>query len=298
MPVACRVACVLICLAALAPALRAQTPAAATPINPDRPDVTNSPQLVDPGIVQIESGVSWTRQDAEHRYFDSPIVARIGVRDWLEAQVGSDGLLTQTEMGEHATGIGNIRLGAKVRLLADSTNLARFSILPVVSLPAGHGSGQLGSGDPDYTLTFMTGADVGLRVHIDTNYSIGAIGRGGGRSHFVQHAVSGSMSVALTGQSSAYFEGFAISRQEADGRAMTAIDAGVIYTIGTRMAVDGAIEAGISGDAPAFAAFGGFSVAFGHAHAGGAGARARAYARRRSLTSASAGQGRDSDLRR
>jgi hypothetical protein len=103
------------------------------------------------------------------------------------------------------------------------------------------------------------------------------------------------MSVALTGQSSAYFEGFGISRQEADGRAMTAIDTGVIYTIGKRMAVDGGIEAGISGDAPAFAAFGGFSVAFGHAHAGGA--DAHPYARRRSLTSASAGQGRDSDLR-
>ena len=52
---------------------------------------------------------------------------------------------------------------------------------------------------------------------------------------------------------------------------MTAVDTGVIYTIGTRMAVDGGIEAGLSGDAPAFAAFGGFSVALGHARAGGSG---------------------------
>ena len=94
-------------------------PGAATSINPDRPDVTNSPQLVDTGLVQIESGVTWTRQDAAHRAFGTPIVARIGVRDWLEAQVGSDGLLTQTDMGEHATGVGNVRLGAKVRLLAN-----------------------------------------------------------------------------------------------------------------------------------------------------------------------------------
>ena len=78
-----------------------------------------------------------------------------------------------------------MRLGAKVRLLADPANLARFSMLPLVSLPAARGERQLGSGDADYTLTLMTGADVGPRAHIDTNYSIGAIGSGGGRRHYV-----------------------------------------------------------------------------------------------------------------
>jgi hypothetical protein len=95
-------------------------------------------------LVQIESGVTWTRQDAAHRAFGTPIVVRIGVRDWLEPQVGSDGLLTQTDMDEHATGVGNVRLGAKIRLLANPANLARFSILPLVSLPAASGGRQLG----------------------------------------------------------------------------------------------------------------------------------------------------------
>jgi hypothetical protein len=283
---------VCVCLAMIAPGLCAQTPGAEMPISPDRPDLTNSPMLIDPGIVQIEGGVTRTRQDPELQTFGSSIVARIGVRDWLEAQVGSDGVLIQTEMGERAIGVGNVRLGAKVRLLADSTNVARFTILPLVSLPTVSGARQLGSGEPDYTLTFMTGADLGARAHIDTNYSIGAIGSSDGRGHFVQHVVSGSMSVALTRQASAYFEGFGISRQEANGRALTAIDSGLIYTIGTRLAVDGGIEAGISGEAPAFAVFGGVSVALGHAHAGGAGAHAHTPG---TPTSASAGQGRDSD---
>jgi len=290
-----RVAFVSVSLA-LATTLRAQTSGAVMPINPDRPDVTNSPLLVDIGLVQVESGVTWTRQDAAHRALSTPIVARIGVRDWLEAQVGSDGLQTQTDMGEHATALGNVRLGAKVRLLANPANLARFSILPLVSLPATSRAARLGSGAADYTLTFMTGADVGPRAHIDTNYSIGAIGSGGGRRHYLQHAVSGSMSVALIGHSNAYFEWLGISRQEPDGRAVTAVDTGVICPIGTRMAVDGGIEAGLGGDAAAFAAFGGFSVALGHARARGAGADARPHLR--SPTSASAGPGRDSDPRR
>jgi hypothetical protein len=281
---------------ALAATLGAQTIGPVMAINPDRPDVTNSPLLIDTGLVQIESGATWTRQDAAHRAFGTPIVARFGVREWLEAQVGSDGLLTQTDMGEHATGVGNVRLGAKVRLLANSANLARLTILPLASLPAARGERQLGSGDADYTLTFMTGADIGARAHIDTNYSIGAIGSGGGRSHYVQHAGSGSMSVALTGHSSAYFEGLCVSRQEPAGRPVAAVDTGVIYTIGTRMAVDGGIEAGVSGDAPAFAAFGGFSVALGHAHAGATGAHTNTG--RHGATSASTAQGRGSDPRR
>ena len=89
----------------------------------------------------------------------------------------------------------------------------------MASLPAARGERQLGSGDADYTLTFMTGADVGPRAHIDTNYSIGAIGSGGGRRHYVQHAVSGSMSVALTGQSSASSRGWAFrDKSRTDGQ--------------------------------------------------------------------------------
>jgi hypothetical protein len=286
---------VWVCLAAMAPPLSAQTPAAAMSINPDRPDLTNSPQLVAPGIVQLEMGVIQTRQEQVHR-FGSPVLARIGARQWLEAQVGIDGLLIQTDLAERVTGIGNVHVGAKIRLMGDSTGQGVFSILPQVSLPATSAAKQLGSGDPDYVVTFMTGADIGFRARLDTNYTVGAIGSGAGRGHFAQHILSASLSVRVTEQLSPYFEGVGISRQEVNGAAATTIDAGMIYTITPRLAVDAGVQAGTSGDTPAFAAFGGVSVALGHAHAGGA--APHAHARRGSSTSASAGPGRGSNPRR
>jgi hypothetical protein len=262
MPV--RVACVLICLVAVAPTLRAQTCNEAMTINPDRPDLTNSPQLVAPGSLQIETGVMQRRQDAENHDFSSLIVTtRIGVYDWLEAQFGSDGLDVETNMGERTTSV-NGKAGAKVRLLRDSKQQERFSILPQVQYGVDHWS---------YALTAMWGADIAditpcAHIHLDANYSVGAIGSERGHRHFAQQFVSGSMSVTLPRPWNAYFEAFGYSREDAGGPAIAGIDTGVMYTIGTRMEFDGGIGwKGIGGETQTIMAFGGFSVAFGHADA-------------------------------
>src|SRR5438128_1706553 len=101
-----RIAFACVCLAA-APQLRAQTPAESMPINPDRPDLTNSPRLVAPGMVQIESGVARAWRAQGHGDFGSPVLVRIGVRDWFEAQAASDGLLIQSAPDERSVGVGN-----------------------------------------------------------------------------------------------------------------------------------------------------------------------------------------------
>jgi hypothetical protein len=173
--------------------------------------------------------------------------------------------------------------------------MGRLSMLPRVSLPTANASRHLGSGEADYLLTFMTGADLGRRAHVDTNYTIGAIGDADG-PHFAQHIVSASIGVSLHERWNPYFEGFGISRAEAGGDVITAIDTGVFYTIGWRIALDGGIQAGISHAAPAFAAFGGFSIALGHAHAPST--STLGHASPRQLTSASAGQDRGSGPRR
>jgi hypothetical protein len=141
----------------------------------------------------------------------------------------------------------------------------------------------------------MTGRDVGPRAHVDTNYTIGAIGDAGGRGHFVEQVLSASMSLTVTERLSPYFEGFGISREEIGGGLITAIDTGAIYTIGRRMAVDGGVLVGISRDASPFAAFGGFSVALGHARACKPSGQSRS--RLRVATSASAARDRGADPR-
>jgi hypothetical protein len=56
---------------------------------------------------------------------------------------------------------------------------------------------------------------------------------------------------------------FRISRDSPDGTQNVAINTGVLYVLKPRLAVDGGMAFGVSDDAPAFAAFGGFSIALG-----------------------------------
>src|SRR5205823_9061214 len=58
-------------------------------------------------------------------------------------------------------------------------------------------------------------------------------------------------------------ESFWFSRQDAAGPAVVAVDAGAIYELGARYALDGGMQFGISGSAPDLAAFGGVSIIVG-----------------------------------
>src|SRR5260221_11589895 len=88
-------------------------------IEPDRPDVTNGTHIVDIGLLQIEIGGLYTHAGTNQHAFGSPFTARAGLFDWLEARVGTDGGLVQADATGRATGLGNVQLGAKLRLWAD-----------------------------------------------------------------------------------------------------------------------------------------------------------------------------------
>src|SRR6266852_6361658 len=200
-----------------------------TTVEPDRPDVTNGTHIVDIGLLQIEFGSLYTHTAASQHALGTPFTARVGLFEWLEARVGTDGLLTQTDGFTSVTGIGNVQVGAKLRLWADPGGIPVLSILPTVNIPAASAEKGLGSGTADYTLALLTGTDIGRHAHVDLNYGIGSIGAGDGGRHFIQHLVSVSASDAISDNWNPYAEVFWFSRQEADGSAVTAFDAGAIY---------------------------------------------------------------------
>lgn len=232
-------------------------------IEPDRPDVTNGTHIVDIGLLQIEIGGLYTRPVAGQHGFGSPFTARVGLYDWLEARIGTDGLLLLNDGTGPVTGLGNVQVGAKLRLWADPGGLPVLSVLPTVNLPTASAAKGLGSGSADYTLAVLTGTDIGRHGHVDVNYGIGAIGAGADEPHFIQHLVSVSASAAASDNWNPYGEVFWFSRQEPDGTGVAAFDVGAIYELGARFAIDGGVQFGVSRDAPGFAAFGGLSIVVG-----------------------------------
>ena len=63
-------------------------------INPDRPNVANSSQVVGDGRLQLEIGVDWERQrndDLHVRALSTPALLRIGLGDTTELRIETDG---------------------------------------------------------------------------------------------------------------------------------------------------------------------------------------------------------------
>jgi len=222
--------------------------------------VTNGTHIVDVGLLQMEFGAVYGRPVSTERTFGSPLTVRVGLLDWLEARVGVDGLTIDTIGDTRAAGFGNLQVGAKLRLWASPGGVPVLSILPTVNLPTSKTG--LGSGSADYTLAMLTGTDVGRHGHVDFNYGLGSIGTQG--PHFVQHLVSVSASAAVSDNWNPYAEAFWFSRQDLDTGAMTAVDVGAIYELGTRFALDGGVQVGVAGHAPDLSVFGGLSVIVGN----------------------------------
>jgi len=270
-----------VCLLTIgAPVLLAQD-AGPQPIDPDRPDVTNGTHIVETGLLQIEFGGQYTRSAPSQTAFGSPFTARIGLTEWMEARVGTDGLLTQSDGVKRETGLGNVQVGAKLRLWSDPGGVPVLSVLPTVNLPTASSEKGLGSGHPDYTIALLTGSDFATHAHVDVNYGIGAIGSVADEPSFVQHLISVSASDAISDNWNPYLEIFWFSRQDAGGRSVASIDGGAIYQIGTRYALDGGLQFGVTANAPRFGVFGGISMIVGDVLGSqGAVARRRQAARR------------------
>jgi len=255
-------------------------------VEPDRPDVTNGTHIVDTGLLQVELGGLYARTGSDRNGFASPFALRVGLTDWLEARVSSDGVVTQSDGAIRRTGMGNTQVGAKVRAWADPGGVPVLSILPTINFPTADAAKGFGTGDRDYLLAFLSGADIGRHWHADGNYGIGRIGAGSGAPHFTQHLVSVSVSAAASDNMNPYVEAFWFSRQDPAGPSVSAIDAGAIYEIGERYAVDGGFELTVSGEPHDVAVFGGLSFIVGNIlgqH--GVHARQRQIQRRRSRRS-------------
>ncbi len=248
-------------------ALAMQTPTAApdsNPLEPDRPDVTNGTHIVDVGLLQVEFGGLFNRIGEGRHNSGTPITARVGLTTWLEARVSTDGYLSVLDpIDGNQTGLGNVQVGAKLRLWADPGGAPVLSILPTINLPAASESKGLGSGQMDFTIALLTGTDVLKRGHVDINYGIGRSAAGTGLPRFTQHLVSLSASAEIPGPVTPYVESFWFSRQDPDGGAVMAADAGAIYVINARLALDGGIQFGLTTAAPSVSVFGGMSVVVG-----------------------------------
>ena len=191
-----------------------------------------------------------SRSAGDRSNVGTPITARVGLTDWLEARVGGDGFVSASDPSGTERGLGNVQVGAKVRVWAGPGGASVLSLLPTVNLPVASESKGLGSGQADFTIALLTGTDFLRRGHVDVNYGVGRIGAGSGLPRFTQHLVSLSANVELPGPVEPYLEIYRFSRVEPGGGDVTAMDGGITDFVRPRLALDAGIEVGLSSRRP------------------------------------------------
>lgn len=115
-------------------------------INPDRPNVANSSQVVGSGRVQLETGLNWDRQrdpDAHLRTLTTPTLLRIGVADALELRLETDGRTighaSDPSGGAHAVSAGwaDFAAGVKWHLYDQDGAKPSLGVIAELLLPTG-----------------------------------------------------------------------------------------------------------------------------------------------------------------
>lgn len=227
-------------------------------IEPDHPDLTNSAHLVPVGVLQFEADGLFHRASSIAHDSATPFTVRYGVTPWFEARLDGDGFLSTTDGSTTERGMGNIQLGAKVRLLGDKEGAGVLGLEPEITIPIASAAKGLGSGQMDAVLTVLTGVDYLTRGHTDFNYTIGSIGGGEGEPRFTQQAASASSNVNI-GTVSPYVEVYWFSRAGANIGRSYGIDGGAVYVITPRVALDGGLQTDLSGGDRGFSMFAGLS---------------------------------------
>lgn len=236
-------------------------------INPDRPDVAESSQVVGPGRVQLETGLNWDRQrdpDAHVRTLTTPTALRIGLSKALELSVGTDGRTiahaSEPDTGEYAVSAGWADLAAGVKWHVADQDGAQPSLGVIVQALLPTGSREMrGAG---FRPIFAVPAEweLGRDWQLAVMPGIGRDSDDAGSRY-----TYGVFAAAVTRAFGARLHGFAelaapqIARA-AHGGTQLQVDAGVSWLVNKDCAIDAMVVRGLHRNTPELGLAFGISV--------------------------------------
>lgn len=235
-------------------------------INPDRPDLTTSAEVVPVGALQIETGVEYGRT----RVGGSPTEQQLSVQTTLRAgltsalEVSLEGEpFVWLRAGREDGGSGDYTLGLKYRFHAPPAGAAgpSLAVKPFVKLPTA--SEPIGSGRPDFGALLLMTLGLPWALSLDANAGVAAIGQTRPNGFIPQGIVAGSLSWAATERLSTITELYFSTREERDGRDSLRTTLAIMYRVTPNLALDAGVRTTLAGPGPDWSVFAGLSVRFG-----------------------------------
>lgn len=138
-------------------------------VQPERPTVATHAYTVAPGWLEIEAGVELDRYPDGSWGATAPVVLKIGLASRL--QLDLDGAVLHPPQGG-TTGIGDLAVGLKWRVLDGAPLLGDFSVLPSLKVPTASAASGLGTGTTDVGLLLISSHQLGpISLDINLGYT-------------------------------------------------------------------------------------------------------------------------------
>jgi hypothetical protein len=234
-------------------------------IQTDRPSFSNSASTVQPGALQLETGVDYSRTSTggspAQKQFTLEVTLRAGLTERLELRLESDALVV-TRGPEDDTGTGDLFLEAKYRFFdaREGSWWPSLGVLPFVKFPIAHA--PHGTNVPDFGLIGLASFTLPWRLSLDANFGVGGTAQRPS-GYVAQGLVSAALGRDLGERWSAYIEIFYLSAAERGGRGAVNLDAGVQFFPLPQLALDAAAQTSLAGSGPDYLFRCGLSVRFG-----------------------------------
>ena len=155
--------------------------AEAPPLVTDRPDVTESSEVVPPGLVQVEMGYSFLRFKDAHEKLDlwafPGTLVRVGLHERVELRLEWAGYLDESlDLGSSTSedsGWGNTALGVKIKLREEKDAAPQLALLVDAVVPSGSKSFRAERVDP--AIRLAGSHTLSDRLGLGYNLGLGAL---------------------------------------------------------------------------------------------------------------------------
>lgn len=104
---------------------------------PCRPTISCTADLVPPGSLEVEAGYAVRRAPPNGYIHDEPLLLKLTLLSWLQAQVGANGeIFTTGEVRHSLRYLDDISFGAKVKLVDQSSGWPSIAASAAIQIPS------------------------------------------------------------------------------------------------------------------------------------------------------------------
>ncbi len=226
----------------------------ATP-TPQRPRFSHNTATTAKDTLELEAGLEVDPSD----FVDTPMLVKYGINERTEFVAGGSPI--RHVDGPDETGIGDVVLGARHRIVDETADDPAIAIATLIKLPLADEDDGLGTGETD--VFFSAAAEKKIEdIRAVGFYRLGFLGSPGSDGSDIRHDFAAAGTVAVAQNLDLYGELAAIFVPEYDFDALIATFGGN-FVLGPATVFDAGFRVGLTDDAPDFVLLAGITHNFG-----------------------------------